>query len=69
MLSNDTNRLKGAIIKTEGNLTRAATALKVSKQHIMALVRRHGLNDWARDLRVAHGHPPAGNPLWLPARR
>jgi hypothetical protein len=55
-------KLKRAIVETEGNLTRAAYLLDVSKAHVMALARRWGLNDWARDIRIKYGHPPAGRP-------
>ena len=63
MLSTDVERLKGAILETQGNLTRAADLLECSKTHIMVLARRHQLNDWAREVRMKNGHPPTGNPL------
>jgi len=66
MLSKDIQRLKNAILMNEGNLTRSAALLEVSKQHVMSLVKRHGLNEWARDVRLAHGHPHRGTPYRRP---
>lgn len=62
-LSDDPERLREVIWHMRGNLTRAATRLDVSKQHVMNLIRKWGLNDWAKRVRVLNGNPPTGNPL------
>ncbi len=61
-------KLQRAIVSERGNLTRAAALLDVSKQHVMNLVRRLGLNEWARAVRVRNGFPPTGNPTSNPRR-
>ena len=62
MISRDPDYLIAAVFEAQGNLTHASEMLEVSKQHIMSLARRHGLNDWAREVRISNGHPPVGNP-------
>lgn len=64
----DEKKLKKAIVAERGNLTRAASVLDISKTHVMNLVRRWKLNDWARTLRVQNGFPPTGNPTSNPRR-
>lgn len=61
-------KLQQAIVAERGNLTRAATFLDVSKQCVMVAVRRLGLNEWARAVRIRHGFPPTGNPTSKPRR-
>lgn len=51
------------MIKAGGNITRAAEKLGISKPWIMLLLRRHGLNDYARELRLQNGQPFTGRPL------
>ena len=67
-LSADTKTLKKSILENQGNLTRAAAFLEVSKQHVMNLVKRFGLTEWARQIRIENGHPPTGNPTSRPRR-
>lgn len=64
MISRDLDRLVAAIVESQGNLTRTSKLLGVSKQHVMALARKQGLNDWARQIRIENGIPPVGNPQW-----
>lgn len=61
-LSDDLPRFRKAIQDRQGNISRAAKDLGVSKVHAMNLVKRHGLNDWARALRVQNGCSPTGKP-------
>jgi len=61
-LSRDITRLRAAIKLAAGNLTRAAKTLGVSKPYCMELVRRAGLNDWARGIRQENHQPATGHP-------
>lgn len=61
-LSENVPKLKAALVKTCGNVTRAAEKLRVSKPYLMVLLRRHALNDYARELRQQKGQPWTGRP-------
>lgn len=58
----DEYRLRQALQYTNGNITRAAEFLCVSKPYVMGLVKKFSLNDWARGLREASGVPRTGRP-------
>jgi len=61
-LSTDPSRIREALTKTGGNISRAAISLGVTKPYAMWLVRRFDLNGWARTLREDSGAPPTGRP-------
>jgi hypothetical protein len=68
-LSSDLPRLRAALEAAYGNISRAAQALGITKPWAMALVRRNGLNEWARALREKNGQGSTGYPRGLARRR
>lgn len=69
ILAHEPERLMETIIFAQGNLTHTARLLRVSKAHVMNLVRKWRLNDWAARVRSANGHPPHGNPYRIRAKK
>ena len=51
-----------AIADAQGNLTRAAEALQISKRHLFRLARRHGLGEMAAQMRIDAGQRARGRP-------
>lgn len=47
------NDLVGALLRSDGNISEAAFALKLSRQRVTVLVKEFGLGDSARKLRRA----------------
>jgi len=68
-LSADLPRLRTALEEAHGNISRAAQALGITKPWAMELVRRNGLNEWARALREKNGQGSTGYPRGLARRR
>jgi DNA-binding NtrC family response regulator len=54
--------LKAALDQTQGNITRAASVLQISKVHAMRMVKVYGFGDYARELRVSKGGCSTGRP-------
>lgn len=61
-LSDNPERLRAAVERAGGNLTRAARRLGASVTWTKVLVRRHALSAWARGLRLEQGQPATGHP-------
>jgi hypothetical protein len=61
-LSTTPDRLRDALLRTRGNITRAAEYLEISKTYGMILVRRFALAAWARELRRLAGAAATGRP-------
>lgn len=61
-LSEDVAKLRAALVGTCGNVTKAAIKLECTKPWLMNLLRRHDLNEYARDLRQKSGQPWTGRP-------
>jgi hypothetical protein len=62
MLSSSPERLKETLMRTGGNITRAARILKISKPYAMILTKRFGMTEFARELRAKNGFPATGRP-------
>jgi len=65
-LSSDLPRLRAALEAAQGNISRAAKALEITKPYAMELVRRHKLNEWACELRERNGQGATGYPKGMP---
>lgn len=48
--------LRTALTTAQGNVTRAAAILAISRQRVTVLVKELGLNDFARELRRGSGY-------------
>jgi hypothetical protein len=55
-------KVKNAVERAEGNITVAAELLGLSRSHTSKLVAWSGLNELARQLRIASGAPARGRP-------
>ena len=58
----DKTRVMNALRDAQGNLTRAARLLGVSKQYFISVVKRLELTTWASELRIRYGAPLTGRP-------
>lgn len=61
-LSENVAKLKSELLRARGNITWASTKLGVSKAYLMTLLRRHSLNEFARELRMQSGQSWTGRP-------
>lgn len=61
-LCDSPRRLRAALRRERGNLTRTARLLGVSKPYLVELVTEQGLNEFARALRQENGQPSTGRP-------
>jgi len=61
-LTLDLPRVRAALEKHNGNITRAAKELDVWKPYLSVLLKNAKLSDWARELREKSGSPATGRP-------
>lgn len=54
------NALRRVLIRTGGNVTRAASLLEISKAYIMRLTKKRGLRNFALELRLSSGCAATG---------
>lgn len=60
------DQLAAALGQADGNVTRAAAILQISREHATRLAKKFSLRDAALQRRVALGEPPTGRPFKKP---